>query len=62
MKYHIKNQLSKKEMKKTHKQPLPLELMRHDQFNGFGPDRRGNSENTVDCQDISLSEDDNNKS
>jgi hypothetical protein len=56
MKYHLKNKISKREIRKQGKQPIPLSLMRadNDKHNRDGIHRGGNSKDTIDCQDIPL--------
>lgn len=57
MPYHIRNKNNKKEMKKARNKPLPLELMKHDQFNGFRVDDGRSGKDKDDSKDVQGTED-----
>ena len=54
MKYHIKNKISKREIRKQGKNILPLELMHNDKFNGFKLDQRRDDKDKDDSEYIQM--------
>ena len=58
MKYHIKNKISKRELRKHRKQPLPLELMKNDKDYRVGLGQRRVDEIERDYKDFRATEND----
>lgn len=57
MKYHIKNKISRREIRTQRKNIIPMELMKNE-ITGFRINRDGDMQYIGNSEDVQLSEDD----